>query len=327
MARVLVTGATGFTGSRLTRRLLDEGHDVRILARPTSDISRLELSGAEVVVGDVTDKGATWEAANGIEVVYHIAALFRRAGLPDTAYSDVNFHGTVNLLDAALESGVARFVHCSTVGVLGHVSNPPADESAPYNPGDIYQMTKCEGEKAALTFWEQRGLPVTVVRPAGIYGPGDRRWLKLFKAVAGRRFVMLGSGNTLIHLVYVDDLVDAFRLAAESPNAVGKVYIAAGERYVTLNELVWTICRVLSVPTPKLHIPVKPVHVLSGICEDICRALRIEPPIYRRRVDFFVKDRAFEITRARTELGYSPRVDLAEGIARTARWYRGQGLL
>jgi nucleoside-diphosphate-sugar epimerase len=327
MSRILVTGASGFAGSHLARRLLAEGLPVRLLVRPTSNISDLELSGAEVTAGDITDKSSVAKAMEGVKVVYHIAALFRRAGLPDSAYWDVNLKGTENLLQAALDAGVSRFVHCSTVGVLGHIADPPADEDAPYHPGDIYQITKCEGEKAALRYWEEHDLPVTIVRPAGIYGPGDVRWLKLFRSIYRRKFAMLGDGRTTIHMVYVSDLVDAFRLAADNPNAVGRVYIAGGERYVTLNEFAAAIADALDVPAPRWHLPVKPVHLLSGLCEDLCRSIRIEPPIYRRRIDFFIKSRAFDIARAKTELGYSPKVDLRDGIERTARWYLERGLL
>jgi len=327
MPKVLVTGATGFAGSHLTKRLLSEGWDVRVLARPTSDTSRLELVGVEILTGDVTDEAVVRRAVKGINTVYHLAAVFRLAGLPDDAYWATNYHGTRNMLRASLDAGVRRFIHCSTVGVHGHIEKPPADENAPYNPGDVYQRSKCEAEREALRYYEEHGLPVTVIRPAGIYGPGDLRWLKLFRSIAGRRFVMLGSGDTFIHLVYISDLVDAFRLAADNPNAVGKVYIAAGERYVTLNELAGIIARVVGVPAPWLKVPVRPVRVLSGICEDVCRALRLEPPIFRRRVDFFVKNRAFDITRAKAELGYSPKVDMDEGVTRTASWYREQGLL
>lgn len=322
MSKVLVTGATGFVGSHLAKRLLQDGHEVRILIRPGRDASHLDLLGAEIALGDLVDRESVNRAMDGVEVVYHIAALFRKAGPPDSAYWNVNFHGAVNLFEAAHEKRVSRFIHCSTVGVLGHIENPPADESRPYNVHNIYQITKCEAEKAALAFHNDRGLPVTVIRPVGIYGPGDTRWLKLFKPIAGRKFVMLGSGETLIHMVYISDLVDAFILAADNPNAVGRVYIAGGERYVTLNDLTSTIARTLGVPDNFLHIPVKPIRALSGVVEDVCKMIHVEPPIYRRRVDFFIQDRAFDITRARTELGYAPRVSLEEGIRRTADWYK-----
>lgn len=324
---VLVTGATGFAGSHLTSRLLGEGADVRILARPTSNVSRPELAGAGVVIGDITDQESVRRAVDGAHTVYHIAAVFRKAGLPDDVYWRVNYEGTVNLLNASLTAGVQRFVYCSTIGVHTSVKDPPADETAPYEPGDVYQRSKCEAEKAVLAFHGEHGLNVTVIRPTAIYGPGDTRWLKLFRAIAKRRFLMLGNGNTLIHMVYISDLVDAFRLAAESPKAVGQVYIVGGERYVTLNELTVIIARVLGVSLRREHIPIGPVRLLSALCEDVCRPLGIEPPLFRRRVDFFVKNRAFDITKARTELGYSPKVDLQEGIRRTSQWYREQGMI
>lgn len=327
MPKVLVTGATGFTGSHLTRRLLDEGQDVKILVRPTSNFSRLESAGAEVAIGDVADEDSVRRAVEGIETVYHIAAVFRKAGLPDEAYWATNFQGTQNLLKASLDFGVQRFIHCSTVGVHSHVETPPSDETAPYEPGDVYQRSKCEAEQAVLKAYKEHGLQTTVIRPTGIYGPGDTRWLKLFKSIARRRFVMLGSGETFIHMVYITDLIDAFRLAADNPNSAGKVYIIGGERYVTLNELAETIAIAVGAPVPRLHFPVKPVRVLSGICEDICRSLKIEPPIFRRRVDFFVKNRAFSITRAKTELGYSPKIGLDDGTRLTANWYKENNLL
>lgn len=327
MASVLVTGATGFAGSHLTERLVSEGQDVRILVRPGSDVDRPKLVGAEVVRGDVTDEASVRRAVRGIKTVYHIAALFRAAKFPDSAYWATNYDGTINLVRASLDEGVQRFVHCSTVGVHGHIENPPANESAPYHPSDVYQCSKCDGEQAVLRYHQELGFPVSVIRPAGIYGPGDTRWLKLFRAIAKRRFAMLGSGETYIHWVYVSDLVDLFRLAAHHPSAIGQVYIGGGERYVTLNELTGTIAKVLTVTAPKLHIPVKPVRAISGVCEDVCRRFGIEPPLYRRRVDFFVKDRAFDITKAKTQLGYSPKVDLFEGVTRTAKWYKEQKLL
>ncbi len=327
MAKVLVTGASGFAGSHLTERLISEGQDVRILVRPGADVDRPDLRGAEVVRGDVTDEDSVRKAVAGADTVYHIAALFRKAKFPESAYWATNYDGTMNLVRASMDAGVRRFVHCSTVGVLGHIDRPPANENAPYGPGDVYQCSKCEAEQAILRYHSEQGFPVSVVRPAGIYGPGDIRWLKLFKSIARRRFAMIGSGRTLIHWVYVSDLVDAFRLAAESPNALGQVYIAAGERYVSLNELAVTIAAGLGVPAPKLHIPFKPVYAASAVCEDICRRFGIEPPLFRRRVEFFVKDRAFDITKAKRELGYAPKVDLAEGVSRTIAWYREQGLL
>lgn len=327
MSKVLVTGATGFAGSHLAKRLIEQGRDVRIFARRGADVSKSELIGAEVFYGDLAEGDSIARSLDGVETVFHIAALFRNAKMPDRAYWAVNYDGTKTLLQESLRRGVKRFVHCSTVGVMGHISNPPANEAAPYNPGDIYQTTKCEAEKEAIRLWKEQGLPVTVVRPAGIYGPGDTRWLKMFKGISAHRFPMVGSGKTLIHLVYIDDLVDAFLLASEKPAAVGQVYIAGGERYVSLNDFADAIASAVNRPMPKIHIPAGPVHFISGICEDVCRVIGVAPPLFRRRVDFFIKNRAFDISKARNDLGYAPKVDLREGIERTVDWYRKSGLL
>lgn len=320
--KVLVTGGTGFVGSNLVSHLLKKGFHVNALVRSISNSDHLKKTGAEIFIGDITDKESIRKAMDGVETVFHIAALFRQAGFKDSVYRDVNVIGTKNMLEVSLEKGVRRFIHCSTVGVLSHISNPPADETYPYNPGDIYQETKAEGEKLALEFFRDKGLPGAVVRPAMIYGPGDTRLLKLFKMIAHRKFVMLGDGKTLAHFIYIDDLIKGFELCAENSNAIGQVYIIAGEGPLTLNDVVITIAESLNVKPPKLHLPVSPFLILGSVCESICKPLGIEPPIYRRRVDFFTKDRSFNTSKAKKELGFHPEVDMATGIKRTSEWYR-----
>jgi nucleoside-diphosphate-sugar epimerase len=325
--KVLITGGTGFVGGHLVERFLKEGFEVRALVRKSSKLENLKRLKAEIVFGDVTKKESLKKALRDVEKVFHIAALFRQARFPDKAYWEVNARGTENILEASLEAGVGQFVHCSTVGVLSHISNPPADETHPYNPGDVYQESKAEGEKLALRYWRDRSLPVVVVRPAMVYGPGDLRLLKLFKAIARGRFIMLGSGKTLAHFVYIDDLIQGFLKTASEEKAEGEVYIIAGETPITLNELAKMIAEELNVSLPPIHLPVKPFQVLGSICETLCRPLKIEPPIFRRRVDFFTKDRSFNIAKARRELNYSPCVGMKEGIKRTATWYKKKGYL
>jgi dihydroflavonol-4-reductase len=320
--RVLVTGGTGFTGVHLARRLIAEGHAVRVLARSADKAHALLPREVEVIEGDITDHDVIARSIRGREVVYHLAAVFREAGIPAGRYREVHVDATARLLDAARAEGVRRFVHCSTIGVHGHVDRPPADEEYRFAPGDIYQETKAEGERLALEYGHRHGFPVTVVRPAAIYGPGDLRLRKLFRMIARRRFVMLGSGKVYLHMVHVDDLVDGIRLAADRPEAVGEPFILAGEEYRSLNDIVAIIARAVGVPVPRRRLPVAPFYLAGAVCEAVCVPLRIEPPIFRRRVAFFTKSRAFSIGKARTRLGYSPRVDLESGIRTTAEWYR-----
>ena len=181
-----------------------------------------------------------------------------------------------------------------------------------------------EGERLARDAAARTGVEVVIARPTGIYGPGDRRLLKLFRGIAHRRFVILGSGNIFYHLTYIDDLVEGFRLCGEVPAAAGRTYILAGGEVTTLNELAGLIAGEAGVAPPRVHLPVWPFWLAGAACEAICAPLRIEPPIYRRRVDFFTKSRAFDISRARAELGYDPKIGLREGIRRTLAWYRGE---
>ena len=166
-----------------------------------------------------------------------------------------------------------------------------------------------------------------IIRPAGIYGPGDLRFLKLFKSIATKRFVMVGNGKTLWHPVYINDLVDGFILAAEKKDITGETFIIGGPEYLSLNELVKKIARILNVKPPILRIPAMPVQIAGSICETLCVPFGIEPPLYRRRVDFFTKTRAFDITNAINKLGYRPKYDIDTGLKLTAEWYKQSGLL
>ena len=266
-------------------------------------------------------------AVEGINVVYHIAATFRQENLSRREMWETNVQGTKNVLDASIKAGVEKFVHCSTIGVHGDIKNPPANEDTPYAPGDYYQESKTEAEKLVLEYKEKNRLPIVVFRPGGIYGPRDLRFLKLFKAIKIKRFVMLGSGEILYQMTYIDDLIDGILLCATKPEAIGNVYILAGDQPVTLNKLVQCLAKVLGVNEPRFRFPVMPVYWAGFLCELVFKPFGLNPPIYRRRVDFFRKTRSFDISKAKRELGFQPKTDLMTGISQTAEWYRKAGLL
>jgi nucleoside-diphosphate-sugar epimerase len=281
----------------------------------------------ELVRGDLRDAASLHTAVEGVDVVYNIAALYRQAGLADDVYRAVNADAVGTLIEAAAAGGVRRVVHCSTVGVHGDIEHPPANEDAPFRPGDIYQQTKVEGERIARAAAERTGVEVVIARPSGIHGPGDKRLLKLFRGIAKRRFVIFGSGRIFYHLTYIDDVVEGLRLCGEVPQAAGRAYIIAGAEVRTLNEVAAIVSDEAGVPPPWLHLPAGPIWLAGAVCEALCAPLGVEPPLYRRRVEFFTKSRAFDISRARAELGYAPAVDLREGIRRTLAWYQAQGWL
>ncbi len=324
--QVLVTGATGFTGGRLAVSLAQRGDQVRALVRKGSDTSFLQGHNIEFVEGDITDQDAVERAVQGCEKVYHIAACFRTAGHPDSYYHDVNYSGALYVLDAAKKHGCERVIHCSTIGVHGSVKKIPSDETAPYSPCDIYQVTKLEGEKLAIERQKQ-GQPISIFRPAGIYGPGDMRLLKLFKTIHSGRFRMVGHGSVNFHMVYIDDLVDGITLCGEKPEALGETFILCGPDYVPLKKLVKLVADAVGVKAPRGHIPLAPVYAAAVMCEAVCVPLRIDPPLHRRRVGFFTKNRSFTYAKAERVIGYHPKVDCAEGVKRTAQWYFENGHL
>lgn len=323
--RVALTGASGYTGGRLLEILKVRGDEVSALVRSASLSDRLRGSGARIVEGDLGSRDAIRDVVAGADAVMHVAAVYRTAGHPDSYYHDVNVGGTERLLEAAAEAGVRRFVHTSTVGVHGHVEDPPADESAPVAPGDVYQATKAEAEALALGFHRRRGLPVAVVRPGAIYGPRETRLLKLFRAISRGRYAIVGSGRTFYHPVYIDDLVRGFLLALDREEAVGESFLICGPEYVSQVDLAALVAKHTGGRVLPFRIPAAPIQLAGHVVEAVCVPLGIEPPLHRRRVDFWTKSRAFTIDKARRLLGYDPQVHLDEGIARTAASYREAG--
>ena len=327
--KVLVTGGTGFTGSALVRRLIEEGHQVVALDyREGIMLDRLRRLGAEIMIGSVTDRDLVRRAMHGVEVVHHLAAAFRELNVPESHYYHVNVDGTRNVVREALEHGARKFVYCSTCGVHGNIDNPPGGEDAPIQPADYYQQTKYLGEEVVHELGDPAGLDYTILRPAAIYGPGDpERFYMIFKWVKKGYFPMFGSGKTFYHPLYIDNLIDAFMLAMEPGAGRGRAYLIADEHFYPIKELVKRVAKAMQLPVKILHFPLPPVILAGHVCEKVCKPLGIVPPIFPRRVDWYRQNRAFKIDRAKAELGYRPRVGIDEGLRNTAIWYRQEGYL
>ncbi|MDD5483981.1 MAG: NAD-dependent epimerase/dehydratase family protein [Kiritimatiellae bacterium] len=330
-SKALVTGATGFTGSLLARKLVQAGAEVSAIARPKSDLQRLAGLKIKWHIGQVYDAAVAAEAVRGVQYVFHLAAAYREARHGDEMYRRVHVESTQLLAKAVLaeanQGGFKRFVHVSTVGVHGHISNPPADENYPFNPGDIYQATKAEAELWFRKFAKDNHLPSAVIRPAAIYGPGDTRLLKFFR-MASRRFLFLpGTKRGLYHLVHVDDLTNVIMLAAVHPAALNEVFICGNPECMTLERIAEIIARELGTHFKTVRLPAAPLFAAADLCEKICRKLGIEPPIHRRRMAFFTKDRSFDTRKLKEKLDYTMRYTNEEGLAETTRWYRAQGWL
>jgi nucleoside-diphosphate-sugar epimerase len=327
--QVLVTGGTGFVGSHLVRRLLSHGHQVRTLDKnPGLFDAELAQLGAELVAGSVTDADTVDRCVGGCDIVFHLASPFGDILQPDSVYWDVEVAGTRNVLEASDRHGVKRVVHCSTQGVHGSLAETPGDENSAISPQDYYCYSKVEGERVCQEFLAT-GMDIVIVRPTSVYGPGDTRgWLKLYRMVARGWFPMIGDGQTLNHPVYVENLAELFELAATTPAAKGRVYLAGDDQPVTLNELVRGVAEALGTEVRIIRFPwYEAARLGSSVVETVSKSMGMKPPVFRRRLSWYKTNRAFRIDRAKDELGYRPRIDLKEGLARTADWYRAAGYL
>ncbi|MEY8800946.1 NAD-dependent epimerase/dehydratase family protein [Leisingera sp. XS_AS12] len=326
---VLVTGATGFTGQHLVRALCATGATVRAIVRETSRQDGIKDLPLEIFQGDVFSEDVGSRAAAGVHYIFHTAAAYREAKISDDVYWKVHVQSTRHLAQAALKNpGFKRFVHVSTIGVHGHIADPPANEEYRFAPGDQYQDTKVEAELWIREFAEKEGLALTVIRPAAIYGPGDRRLLKVFKMAKKPLVPILGYGcNGLYHLVHVQDLVQFMILSATHEKTAGEVYICGARDPISIEQMIRIIAKKLNTVPVILRLPVTPFFIAGDICEWICKPLGIEPPIYRRRVAFFTKDRAFDTSKMREHTEYENICTNESGLADTTDWYIKKGWL
>ena len=313
----LVTGAAGFIGAHLVRHLASTGASVRAL-----DVKRpppvLDLAEVDYNESDICDARSLTDLLAGVDTVYHLASVHLEVHAGEDAFRRVNVRAAENLVSACAEAGVRRLVHTGSVGIYGHVEEPPAQEDSPKHPQTPYERTKLAGEEAALARAREVGQDVVVLRPAWVYGPGCPRTAKLIRTLRKGRFFYVGGGVNLRHPLFIDDMLDAFTLAADAPSAAaGRAYLIAGPRSMTLNEMVGTFARVLDVEAPRVSIPA-PLGRGIGLAAELAFGLmRREPPFSRRSLAFFENDNAFDTSAAEQDLGFRAKVDLDEGLRRT----------
>jgi nucleoside-diphosphate-sugar epimerase len=319
--KVLITGAGGFIGSHLVDSQLEHGHDVRAL---DLHLDLLKHQSAhprlQAIHGDITDEDLLKEVVDGVDIIYHLASAHLDVSLSDEHYRHVNVGGTLSLLEAAREAGIKRFVHCSSVGVIGDVDNPPADETTDCHPTNIYEQTKLEGERATLDFFHRTGFPVVVNRPAWVYGPRCPRTAKLTRTISKGRFFFFGDGQNMRHPVYICDAVKGLELCGCVEGVEGEVFIIAGENAVPVSELVNVMSKALNVRPPRLHLPVALGFMAGYSLETGFKLIGKSPPFSRRSLDFFLKHNAYDIKKAKRLLGYQPQTNLRTGMEKTIQW-------
>jgi nucleoside-diphosphate-sugar epimerase len=326
--QVLITGAGGFIGSHLVEAQLKKGNTVRALDLDLCALDSWgEASRLQRFKEDIRHAAAVRRALEGVDVVFHLASAHLSVTIPEQEYWDINVHAAEQLVRLSHVAGVKRFVHCSTVGVYGNVTQCPGNEESRYNPDLVYEKSKLAGEQAVLRASRESGYPVSIVRPVWVYGPRCPRTAKLFRAIRKGTFVMVGNGRTLRHCVYISDMVDGFDLCAERDEAIGHSFIIGDESAITIHELVNKIAAVVTTQPPKIKIPARVMAPVCAISERLFTAAGKEPPLSKRSLKFFTNNTSFDISKAKTLLQFVPRVPLRDGLERTYDYLLRHGQL
>ncbi|MEW5796567.1 MAG: SDR family NAD(P)-dependent oxidoreductase [Candidatus Zixiibacteriota bacterium] len=323
---VLVTGANGFVGSRLCASLLDQGYRVLAQVRHTSDLSLLQHLNVEYRYGDVTEPDTLPEMGRGVNRIVHNAGVIK-AKRRET-YFEVNEQGTRSLLEAiaAHNPQVRRIVHVSSVAAAGP-SKPgrPVRESDEPRPITTYGESKLAGERVALSFSDR--LPIVVVRPPGVYGPGDRGIYSMFKAVWLHLKPLIGDSERRLQLVHVDDLCDGICKALTASVKSGGVYCIAEKDAYTYRQLIDILVAASGRWTVPLPLPSPIFRAVAAISEYAFRAIGVTPLLTREKTRELNSSWEMDVTRAQGELGFVSKIAFAEGAKTTYEWYVSQGWL
>ncbi|MDJ0520748.1 MAG: NAD-dependent epimerase/dehydratase family protein [Planctomycetota bacterium] len=324
--RILVTGGHGFIGSHLVRLLLAEGAAVRCLYRREGVPAALEGLDVEIVRGDLRRRGGLVAAVRGVDEVYHLAGLV--SSLSPRAMRATNADGTRRLLDAAEEAGLTgRFVFCSSMAAVGPAG--PAGtltEASPLRPVTAYGASKALAERHVLERSER--LPVTILRPPGVYGPGDAEFLRLFRAAAQGFSLVAGRATKRYSLVHAEDLARAFILAARSPEALGQAWLVAHPEVVTLADIIAAAESAVGRRSRRLVLPESFMRLVGTTADLVSQWTGRSSVLGAERMQELVSgDWVCAPGPFQAATGWSPTKDLVTGFAETAAWYRAEGLL
>ena len=325
--KVAIIGATGFIGRHLCEKCVERGDSVTALVRNSYAEDFFIRNGASTVRAEITEESLVSTCA-GADVVFNLAGALGKWGKSREEMEFVNSVAPGMIVACASKCGATMVVHASTAGVSGPLPDGTiASEETESKPVTDYQQTKFDGEIAALREHERVGIPLVIVRPAFVYGPGDMHKLSLFKATRKRRMVLVNGGRSLLHPVHVNDLVDGMLLAAERAQGRGEAIILAGPKPASTREIVRTIALSVKVAPPGLSAPEGLLLGAACIAEAAGRLIGKEPPLTRSRVKLLSENYAYSTKKAETEIGFRPSIQLANGIEETARWYLDHGFI
>jgi nucleoside-diphosphate-sugar epimerase len=325
---VLVTGAGGFIGSNLVDDQLARGRKVVAVDVNLDRLNHLkENSSCRLAVGDIRDRQLLEELMGGVDIIFHLASAHLEVSKSEDYFREINIDAVKMLLGLAKDKGVRRFVHCSTVGVYGPLEKLPADEQTECHPEILYEETKLQGEQVVRDFVAANAFSAVILRPAWVYGPRCPRTQKLFRTIRKKRFFMVGKGQNMRHPIFISDMLNAFELAATRDGVDGETYLIASNEPVNLRTLVDLIISVQQLDFRPVTVPLP---VMVPVCigvEGVFKLTGKEPPFSTRSLKFFTESSAFDISKARTELGFEPQVQLEDGLARTYEYYKAEGIM
>ena len=326
MSVVLVTGGNGFVGRHLIEALKQRGETVRVLALSGEDTAGLERPGVSVCRGDIRQPETLRAPMNGARAVVHLAAMMD-VWRPMREYADVNVLGTVNVCRAALTAGVERIVHMSSSSVYGMNLGRPADETFPLAPfPDPYPITKAIADTAVQLMIRGEGLPAVILRPDQIFGPGDHlHFGRMADRLRAGRGVIVGDGDNALPLVYISDVVTALLLAVDHADAVGEAYNVTAEQPFSQIDVLRTVARAIGVTPPRVHLPYRLLYGAGYLAERMATlsGSTRRPPVTRLGVAFLGTDNRYSAVRARSMLGYRPRISVGQGLRLAAAWWQG----
>lgn len=328
--KVLVTGGTGFIGTHLVDELVKRGEEVRSLVRKTSNVRHLKKSGVELVYGDITNMDSLKKAVKGIDVVYHLVGGGSVSTISKEGYlklRNLNVTGTKNLLKACSSSNIRKFLLFSSVAAIGFIKDVAVDENTACKPEIPHELVKYESEQVALKYCKKNKIALVIIRPTLVYGPRDVKSeiLKMCKLIKKHIFPIIGKGDNVVPMVYVENLIQATILAGERESNTNEIYIITDQEH-PMNEIVYTIAKELNIKLWGVHVPILLAKIGVGLIESLSRIFNFTPPFNLKRIESITANRFYDISKAKKELGYKP-IQLMTGIKQSIDWYKKNGYL
>lgn len=325
---ILITGATGFIGSHLTKELCKKGYHCRCLVRNINKAKKIfkDYKDIEFVVGNMTDKDVLIDYNKPVDCVINSAALLAKWNSTEEELKSINSEAPTNLIKNLSKNGIKHFIQISSGGVTGPVWGELADENYKCKPASLYEKSKYLGELNVEDYCKEYDIPYTIIRPTFTYGPGDPHKLLLFK-ISGKGLVITSDGGNSVNFpVYIDDLIQGIILAVRK-GGNNQIYIIGGEKPISKKEFLITIANILDKKFIRIDIPQMLVYLIAYIMEFISKIFKIDPIISTSRANMMCKNFGYKINKAKRELNYKPEFSHKRGLENTIAYYKENGVI